>query len=120
MLVAMFNIVNVESVPLNFNFFRWTSIGQQGPKKGRRRSRLITHAGMGSCTEALWYRVPTVAIPQAVDQPGNAPQLEAMRVCGLFATRREACEKADSPSATLRQWPPTFAPASPHCRSSRD
>lgn len=40
----------------------------------------ITHAGMGSCAEALWYAVPTVAIPQAVDQPANADQLEAIGV----------------------------------------
>ena len=40
----------------------------------------ITHAGMGSCTEALWFGVPTVAIPQAVDQFGNAAMLEALGV----------------------------------------
>ena len=40
----------------------------------------ITHAGMGSCTEALWYAVPMVAIPQAVDQPLNAAQLETLGV----------------------------------------
>jgi MGT family glycosyltransferase len=40
----------------------------------------VTHAGMGSCTEALWYGVPTVAIPQAVDQPSNAAQLDALGV----------------------------------------
>ena len=40
----------------------------------------VTHAGMGSSTEALWYGVPTVAIPQAVDQPSNAEQLEALGV----------------------------------------
>ncbi|MDJ0001087.1 glycosyltransferase, partial [Rhodococcus ruber] len=28
----------------------------------------VTHAGMGGCTEALWFGVPTVALPQAVDQ----------------------------------------------------
>ncbi|MGV0746207.1 macrolide family glycosyltransferase [Mycolicibacterium sp. XJ870] len=40
----------------------------------------ITHAGMGSCTEGLWYGVPMVAIPQAVDQPANADRLEAVGV----------------------------------------
>ena len=40
----------------------------------------VTHTGMGSCTEALWYAVPMVAIPQAVDQPLNAAQLEALGV----------------------------------------
>ena len=37
----------------------------------------ITHAGMGSAAESLWFGVPTVAIPQAVDQFTNAAQLEA-------------------------------------------
>ncbi len=35
---------------------------------------------MGSCTEALWYGVQMVAIPQAVDQPLNATQLETLGV----------------------------------------
>ncbi|MGW7532243.1 macrolide family glycosyltransferase [Amycolatopsis sp. NPDC054798] len=43
-------------------------------------SAFITHAGMGGCTESLWYGVPTVSIPQAVDQFGNAAQLEALGV----------------------------------------
>jgi UDP:flavonoid glycosyltransferase YjiC (YdhE family) len=32
---------------------------------------------MGSAAESLWFGVPTVAIPQAVDQYTNAAQLEA-------------------------------------------
>ncbi len=43
-------------------------------------SAFVTHAGMGSCTEALWFGVPTVAIPQAVDQFGNAAQLAELGV----------------------------------------
>ncbi len=38
----------------------------------------ITHAGMGSTAESLWFGVRTVAIPQAVDQFTNAAQLEAI------------------------------------------
>ena len=37
----------------------------------------ITHAGMGSAAESLWFGVPTVAIPQAVDQFTNASLLQA-------------------------------------------
>jgi len=37
----------------------------------------VTHAGMGSAAESLWFGVPTVAIPQAVDQFTNAERLEA-------------------------------------------
>lgn len=40
----------------------------------------VTHAGMGGCTESLWFEVPTVAIPQAVDQFGNAALLEELGV----------------------------------------
>lgn len=40
----------------------------------------ITHAGMGSCTEGLWFGVPMVALPQAVDQPANAARLETIGV----------------------------------------
>ncbi|MCU1679746.1 MAG: glycosyltransferase [Amycolatopsis sp.] len=43
-------------------------------------SAFITHAGMGSCAEALWFGVPTVAIPQATDGFGNAAQLDALGV----------------------------------------
>ncbi|WP_248962144.1 macrolide family glycosyltransferase [Sphaerisporangium perillae] len=41
-------------------------------------SAFVTHAGMGGCSESLWFGVPTVAIPQAVDQFGNAAMLEAL------------------------------------------
>lgn len=40
----------------------------------------VTHAGMGSSTEALWSAVPTVAVPQAVDQFDNAAKLEELGV----------------------------------------
>ncbi|WP_244366408.1 macrolide family glycosyltransferase [Micromonospora echinofusca] len=43
-------------------------------------SAFVTHAGMGGCTEALWFGVPTVAIPQAVDQFGNADRLVELGV----------------------------------------
>lgn len=35
----------------------------------------ITHAGMGSAAESLWFGVPTVPLPQAVDQFLNAATL---------------------------------------------
>jgi MGT family glycosyltransferase len=43
-------------------------------------SAFVTHAGMGGCTESLWFGVPTVAIPQAADQFGNAAILEDLGV----------------------------------------
>lgn len=41
-------------------------------------SAFITHAGMGSAIESLWFGVPTVCIPRAVDQFTNAAQLNAI------------------------------------------
>ncbi|HEX2301738.1 MAG TPA: macrolide family glycosyltransferase [Pseudonocardiaceae bacterium] len=43
-------------------------------------SVFITHAGMGGSVESLWFGVPTVAIPQAVDQFANAARLETLGV----------------------------------------
>jgi MGT family glycosyltransferase len=43
-------------------------------------SAFVTHAGMGGCAEGLYQGVPMVAVPQAVDQPGNAAVLEALGV----------------------------------------
>jgi MGT family glycosyltransferase len=43
-------------------------------------SAFVTHAGMGGSTESLWFGVPTVSIPQAVDQFANAAMLEAIGV----------------------------------------
>lgn len=45
-------------------------------------SVFVTHAGMGSAAESLWFGVPTVAVPQAVDQFTNADRLEAVG-CGV-------------------------------------
>ncbi len=73
-------------------------------------SAFVTHAGMGGCTESLWYGVPTVAIPQAADQFGNAAQLEELGVgrhlpasSVTAASLREAVDKvASSPSVASR------------------
>ncbi|TCC00428.1 UDP glycosyltransferase [Micromonospora zingiberis] len=52
----------------------------------------VTHAGMGGCTEALWFGVPTVAIPQAVDQFGNAQQLVEAGVGRLLPAEEVSAE----------------------------
>ncbi|WP_396135345.1 macrolide family glycosyltransferase [Amycolatopsis sp. A133] len=66
-------------------------------------SAFITHAGMGGATEALWFGVPTVAIPQAADQFGNAAQLEELGVgrhlpasSVTVSSLREAVEQVSS------------------------
>ncbi|PXY51682.1 glycosyl transferase, partial [Virgibacillus profundi] len=38
-------------------------------------SAFVTHAGMGSTMEGLYYGVPLIAVPQAVDQPLNAARI---------------------------------------------
>lgn len=43
-------------------------------------SVFVTHAGMGGCGEGLFHGVPMVAVPQAVDQFGNAEQLVGLGV----------------------------------------
>ncbi len=72
----------------------WVQLGETVPQPAvlRVADAFVTHAGMGSCTEALWYAVPMVAIPQAVDQPFNAAKLETLGV-GRHLT-------ADLPSPT--------------------
>jgi MGT family glycosyltransferase len=72
----------------------WVQLRETVPQPAvlRVADAFVTHAGMGSCTEALWYAVPMVAIPQAVDQPLNAAQLEMLGV-GRHLT-------ADPPSPT--------------------
>ncbi|WP_029105997.1 macrolide family glycosyltransferase [Mycobacterium sp. URHD0025] len=60
----------------------WVQVRKSVPQPAvlRQAQCFITHAGMGSCTEGLWFGVPMVAIPQAVDQPANAARLETIGV----------------------------------------
>lgn len=44
----------------------------------RHAAAFITHAGMGSTMEALYYQVPTVAIPQVREQSVNADRIEQL------------------------------------------
>ena len=65
----------------------------------------ITHAGMGGANEALWYGVPVVAAPQAVDQFTNAATLEAIGVGVQLGdmTAREAVAKARECAGRARE-----------------
>lgn len=68
-------------------------------------SVFITHAGMGSAAESLWFGVPTVTLPQAVDQFLNAATLveigtgsqpeEPLTGAGLRTAVESALRKAD-------------------------
>jgi MGT family glycosyltransferase len=44
----------------------------------QRTNVFITHAGMNSANEALYYGVPMIAIPQASDQPWVAQRIEQL------------------------------------------
>lgn len=44
----------------------------------RRASVFITHAGMGSVMEALYHKVPTIAVPQVREQSVNAGQVDQL------------------------------------------
>ena len=65
----------------------------------------VTHAGMGSASESLWFGVPTVAIPQAVDQFTNAATLEAIGVGVQLGekTARDAVEQARQRAGRARE-----------------
>jgi MGT family glycosyltransferase len=63
-------------VPANASVHRWV------PQLSvlAHASAFVTHAGMGGCSEGLWHGVPMVAVPQAVDQFGNADRLVELGV----------------------------------------
>ncbi|GAA3375385.1 macrolide-inactivating glycosyltransferase [Streptomyces racemochromogenes] len=79
-------------VPANIEVHRWV------PQLDilRQADAFITHAGAGGSQEGLATATPMVAVPQAVDQFGNADMLTALGVA-----RRVDTEDADA--ATLRE-----------------
>ncbi|MFJ8013115.1 macrolide-inactivating glycosyltransferase [Streptomyces sp. NPDC096339] len=79
-------------VPANVEVHRWV------PQLDilRQADAFITHAGAGGSQEGLATATPMVAVPQAVDQFGNADMLAALGVA-----RHVPMERADA--ATLRE-----------------
>jgi zeaxanthin glucosyltransferase len=64
-----------------------------------RATAMITHAGLGSVKEAIWFGRPLIAVPLALDQPGNAARLVKMGIAvapGLSATAPELCTAIDA------------------------
>ncbi|MFE2170262.1 macrolide-inactivating glycosyltransferase [Streptomyces sp. NPDC059447] len=82
----------VGPVPANVEVHRWV------PQLDilRQADAFITHAGAGGSQEGLATATPMVAVPQAVDQFGNADMLAALGVA-----RHVPMERADA--ATLRE-----------------
>jgi MGT family glycosyltransferase len=75
----------IGPVPPGVEMHRWVP---QFGALGRARA-FVTHAGSGGCSEGLYQGVPMIAVPQAVDQFGNAALLEALGV-GRHVPREEA------------------------------
>ncbi|GHC68449.1 macrolide family glycosyltransferase [Streptomyces cinnamoneus] len=70
------DLADLGPVPATVEVSRWVpqlSVLQQA-------DAFVTHAGMGSCQEGLACGVPMVAVPQAVDQFGNAALLQELGV----------------------------------------
>lgn len=53
----------------------------------------VTHAGMGGCSEGLATGVPMIAVPQAVDQFGNADRLVELGVARRLDTAEATAER---------------------------
>ncbi|MCE0767680.1 glycosyl transferase [Pseudonocardia kujensis] len=75
----------IGPVPAGVEIHRWVP---QFAALGHARA-FVTHAGAGGCSEGLYQGVPMIAVPQAVDQFGNAALLEALGV-GRHVPREEA------------------------------
>jgi MGT family glycosyltransferase len=75
----------IAELPPNVELHRWV------PQLAvlRRASAFVTHAGMGGCSEGLHEGVPMIAVPQAVDQFGNAAMLQELGV-GVHLPAEEA------------------------------
>ncbi|MFB7463236.1 macrolide-inactivating glycosyltransferase [Streptomyces sp. NPDC056224] len=83
---------DLGAVPANVEVHRWV------PQLDilRQADAFITHAGAGGSQEGLATATPMVAVPQAVDQFGNADVLAALGVA-----RHVPMDRADA--ATLRE-----------------
>ncbi|MEV0091438.1 macrolide-inactivating glycosyltransferase [Streptomyces sp. NPDC050738] len=76
------------TIPANFEVRSWV------PQLAilRQADAFITHAGAGGSSEGLATATPMVAVPQAVDQFGNAAVLEGLGVARQLATEDATAE----------------------------
>ncbi|MFI8930145.1 macrolide-inactivating glycosyltransferase [Streptomyces sp. NPDC053474] len=86
------DVAELGDVPANIEVRHWV------PQLAvlRKADAFITHAGAGGSQEGLATGTPMVAVPQAVDQFGNADMLQ-----GLGVARHVPMEEADA--RTLRE-----------------
>ncbi|MBB1254842.1 macrolide family glycosyltransferase [Streptomyces alkaliterrae] len=94
-------------IPANFEVHSWV------PQLAilREADLFVTHAGMGGSQEGLVCRVPMIAVPQAVDQYGNAEMLESLGVARRLETEaatpqalREAFEQLTGDQEMPARW----------------
>lgn len=99
------HVDDLGPVPANTRLHRWVP---QLAVLGH-ATAFVTHAGMGGSSEGLWQGVPMVAVPQAVDQFGNAARLAELGVARHLpagevtpGTLREALLALDDPAVRSR------------------
>ncbi|MDQ8703693.1 macrolide-inactivating glycosyltransferase [Streptomyces sp. LHD-70] len=93
-------------IPANVEVRRW--VPQLAILK--EADAFITHAGAGGSQEGLATATPMVAVPQAVDQPGNADMLQGLGVARHIPTeeatadvlRRVVLELVEDPEVARR------------------
>lgn len=76
------NAADLAPIPANVETHPWVAqlaILQQA-------DAFVTHAGMGGAAEGLYCGVPMIAVPQAVDQFGNADRLAELGVARRIDT----------------------------------
>ncbi|MCI3271579.1 macrolide-inactivating glycosyltransferase [Streptomyces cylindrosporus] len=67
----------------------------------RQADLFVTHAGAGGSQEGLATGTPMIAVPQAVDQFGNADMLESLGVARRLATEEATAEALRSTALAL-------------------
>lgn len=78
-IMSIGNSVNIDSFgTIPSNFYIYSSVPQLEVLS--KADVFITHGGLNSVTEALYYAVPMVVIPFMTDQPINAKQIEKLQI----------------------------------------
>jgi MGT family glycosyltransferase len=67
----------------------------------RRADLFVTHAGAGGSQEGLATATPMIAVPQAVDQFGNADMLEGLGVARKMATEEATADRLRAAALAL-------------------
>ncbi|WP_443034571.1 macrolide family glycosyltransferase [Streptomyces sp. BE303] len=82
------DLAELGEVPANVEVHRWVPQFDVLAKA----DAFVTHAGMGGSSEGLYHGVPMIAVPQAVDQFGNADKLVELGVARRLDTEQATGE----------------------------